>query len=282
MSGFFNYFPALFYSNTAATNIIAKVRFEESVAKNLAVFYPYTIVEGERPDQIAQRYYDDPTYDWVIYLSNNITDPYHEWPMSQQILDEYIATKYGSVANAQAQIAYYKVNYENDDSVISSAAYDALAASQKQYWAPIIGQLANNVLNYERKVLFDVVETNQIVSLTGSFGSFEENEMLKQSSTVRGTVSFANSTNIVIKHVSGTWTSGQPVYYGLSSAVANANITSVETIYQSISSEELSYWTPVYQYDVEYEKNEQNKHIKLLSNIYLDKIETDMKELLTV
>lgn len=281
MSGFFNYFPSLFYSNTAVTNVIAKVRFEESVARNLAVFYPYTIIEGERPDHIAQRYYDDPTYDWVIYLSNNITDPYHEWPMSQDVFDDFIRVKYGSIANAQSQIAYYKVNHDTDDSVISTAAYDALAASQKQYWSPIVGQLANTVINYERKVLFDVVETNQIVSLTGTFGTFTENEFIKQSSNVKGTVSFANSTNIVIKHVQGTWVSGQPVFYGLSDTVANATITAVSTIYQSISLEELAYWTPVYHYDVEYERNEQNKHIRLLSDIYLDKIEADMKDLLT-
>lgn len=281
MAGFFNYFPSLFYSNTAATNIIARVRFEESVAKNLAVFYPYTIMEGERPDQIAQRYYDDPTYDWVIYLSNDITDPYHEWPMSQQMFDSYITAKYGSIANAQLQTAYYKVNYETDDSVISSAAYEALAAVQKQYWSPIVGY-SNTVINYERKALFHFVETNKVVSLAGTFGSFNENDIIKQSNTIKGTISFANSTNIVIKHIQGDWTSGQTVYNALSNTVANATITSVSTIFQPLSSEELAYWTPAYQYDVEYERNEQNKHIRLLSNAYLDKIEADMKDLLSV
>ena len=54
MSGFFKYFPTLFHSNTAATNIIARVKFEESVKNNLAVFLPYQISEGQRPDQIAE------------------------------------------------------------------------------------------------------------------------------------------------------------------------------------------------------------------------------------
>jgi hypothetical protein len=280
MSGFFNYFPSLFYSNTAVTNIIAKVRFDQSVSKNLAVFYPYTVEEGERPDQIAQHYYDDPSYDWIVYLSNNITDPYHEWPLTQSSFDSYIKEKYGSTANAQAQIAYYTVNYENDDSVISTAAYDALAGVQKQYWVPITGY-SNTILNYERKALDQVVETNQIISLSGTFGTFTENDIIKQAGGVTGTVGFANSTNLVIKHISGTWQSGQTVFVGLSNTVANATITAVDTVYQPLSSEELSYWIPVYRYDVEFANNEQKKHIKLLSNIYLNKIEADMKDVLS-
>ena len=280
MSGFFNYFPSLFYSNTAASNIIAKVRFDQSVVKNLGVFYPYTVEEGERPDQIAQHYYDDASYDWVVYLSNNIIDPYHEWPLTQVVFNDYITQKYGSIANAQAQVAYFTVNYENDDNVISTAAYEALAGSQKQYWAPITGY-GNTVLNYERKVLDEVVETNKVVSLTGAFGTFAENDIIKQANGVMGTIGFANSTNIVIKHVFGTWQPSQTVYVGLSNTVANATISAVSTVYQPISSEELSYWMPVYQYDVEHASNEQKKHIKLLSNIYINKIEADMKDVLS-
>jgi hypothetical protein len=280
MSGFFSYFPSLFYSNTAVTNIIAKVRFDQSVTKNLAVFYPYTVEEGERPDQIAQSYYDDASYDWIVYLSNNITDPYHEWPLTQAAFDDYMKEKYGSIANAQAQIAYFAINYENDDSVISTAAYDALSGIQKQYWVPIIGY-GNTVLNYERKILDHVVETNKIVSLTGTFDTFKENDILKQSNDVIGTVSFANSTNIVIKHVFGAWQPSQTIFVGSSNSVANATVTSVDTVYEALSPEELAYWMPAYRYDVEYTTNEQKKHIRLLSNIYTNKIEADMKDVLS-
>ena len=280
MSSFFNYFPSLFYSNTAVTNIIAKVRFDESVTKNFAVFYPYTVTEGERPDQIAQNYYEDASYDWVVYLSNGIVDPYHEWPKTQEIFEQFITQKYGSTANAQAQIAYYKVNYETDETVISPAAFNALAAEQKQYWSPIMGP-ANQPINYQRKEIDSVVETNKIVSLTGSFGAIAENTILKQSSDVRGTVVFANTTNLVLKHISGDWDSGESVYVGLTNELANATVTDVTTISTPISSIEQSYWSPVYVYDVEFELNEQNKHIRLLSNAYLDKVETDMKDLMS-
>ena len=279
MAGFFKHFPTLFHSNTVATNIIARVRFEESVVKNLAVFLPYQIQEGQRADQIADEYYNDPSLDWIIYLSNNITDPLHQWPKTQDIFENFVAAKYGSIANSQQQVAYYRVNYETDDRVISTSAYEALGSSQKQYWAPIISY-NNRVINYQRKELTDVVETNKIVSLTGTFGTFTESDMIKQSSSVTGTVSFANSTNLVIKHVSGTWQTGATVYHMTSNAVANATITAVSTIATPIDSEELSYWTSVSQYEVEYEANEARKNIMLLSSAYIDVIEKDMKDLM--
>jgi len=279
MSGFFKYFPTLFHSNTVATNIIARIRFEESVTKNLALFLPYQIQDGQRADQIAEQYYNDSTYDWIIYLSNNITDPLHQWPKTQDILENFITAKYGSIANAQQQIAYYRVNYETDDRVISTSAYGALGTAGKQYWAPILSY-NNRVINYERKEISDVVETNKIVSLTGTFGTFTENDMIKQSSSVTGTVSFANSTNLVIKHVSGTWQANTTVYHMTTNVAANANITSVSTIATPISSDEQAYWSPVSQYDVEFETNEAKRHIVLLSSAYVNQIEKDMKDLM--
>lgn len=279
MSGFFKYFPTLFHSNTVATNIIARIRFEESVAKNLALFLPYEIQDGQRADQIAEQYYNDPTCDWIIYLSNNITDPLHQWPKTQDIFENFVTAKYGSIANAQQQIAYYRVNYATDDRVISTSAYDALGTVEKQYWAPILSY-NNRVINYERKELNDVVETNQIVSLTGTFGAFTENNMIKQSSSVTGTISFANSTNLVIKHVSGTWQANTTVYHMTTNAIANASIASVNTIATPISSNEQAYWTSVSQYDVEFETNEAKRHIVLLSSVYVSQIEKDMKDLM--
>jgi len=90
MAGYFNFFPSTEYANTIVTNLISKVKFDQSVQKNLAVFYPYTIDQGERPDQIAARYYNDPELDWLIYLANDIMDPYYDWPLSQNQFYEFV------------------------------------------------------------------------------------------------------------------------------------------------------------------------------------------------
>lgn len=279
MSNYFEYFPTLLYANTAAINVIAKVRFEESVARRAALFYEYQIEEGERADQIADHYYEDPTYDWVVYLSNGIVDPLNEWYKTENEMSDFISLKYGSLLNAKQQTAYYQVSYMFDDSVISPAAFDSLSAGQKQYWSPILGY-NDTVINYQRKVMDTIAETNRVIALNGSFGDIPVNTVIKQSGTVNGTVGYANSTSVVLKHVNGEWAASIPVYFSETNSVANATVTSTTSINQSIPSDEFAYWTPVSFYDYESELNERRKHIRLMNSSYLDLVERDMKDLL--
>lgn len=279
MSGFFSFFPSLLYANTAATNLIAKVKFDDVVFKRGATYYPYTIVNDERADQIAENYYGDAYYDWIIYLGNNIVDPQNEWPKSENTFNDFLALKYGSVANSMQQTAFYQVSYDMDDSVISLSTYAALSAGQKKYWAPNLNS-KNEVINYQRKQLDMVVETNQIVMLTGTFDGITPSDVIKQSSSVYGTVGFANSTTLMIKHVAGTWSNATPVYFTSSGALANATITAANVVSQTIPLDEVTYWSPVSVYQNESLINENRKHIKLLNSAYVDAVERDMKDLL--
>ena len=51
---------------------------------NLTYFTKYQIVGDDRPDNVAFKVYDDETLDWVILLSNNITNIQTEWPLAHQ------------------------------------------------------------------------------------------------------------------------------------------------------------------------------------------------------
>lgn len=278
MAGFFNYFPSMLYANTAAVNLIAKIRFEESVSKNLAVFYPYTLEEGERADQVAENYYEDSNYDWVVYLSNGILDPYNEWPKPHRLFDDHMQQKFGSIANSQQQTAFYRVNYEFDDRVISTAAYAALSAGQKKYWAPTLNA-TDQVIGYIRKDVDLYVETNKTIGLSGTFGNFDVNTILTQTGDVQGTVSFSNSSYMVLKHITGTW-SATTTRYISNNSVANVSISTITTLSESIPVDEVSYFNAVSYYEFESEYNESKKNIRLLSLNYLDVVERDMRDLL--
>ena len=280
MSTYFSYFPSMLYGNTAVTNVISKIRVDETVLAQVEVYHPYTLKEGERADQVADFFYGDSTLDWVIYLCNNITDPLNEWPKSSRTMQSFLNTKYGSEANAQISIAYYQNNWATDESVISTAAYAALASNVKKYWNPILG-VKGKIKNYQRKQDDGVLETNQIVSLSGTFGGLKENDVIKQSASVMGTVSFANTSTLLIKHVSGTWANNTTVYKALSNTVANASITSVSTVIQNIPLTEIPYWNAVTYYEQEQDLNEVRKIIRLISPGYINQVERDMKRLLT-
>lgn len=279
MAGFFNYFPTISYGSTPITNVIAKVRFRDIVSREAAVFYTYTVEEGERPDQIASNYYGESTYDWLVYLCNDITDPYHEWPKSQKVADEYIVQKYGSIANAQLQTAFYRVNPYEDDS-ITTAAYDALTSKQKKYWKPSTNYM-DEVVGYTRKEIDFVYETNAVVGLTGTF-DVQIGSVIKQGSDVFGTVASANSSYVVLKHTTGTWAANTDTQVALSNTAANATITTVTTLPGGIPSEELVYWSPVSMYEYEMELNEERKNIRLVHTSLVDQIEREMRDILEI
>jgi len=75
-------------------NIFRRVILPEKMAKYATLFNEYYIPDGMRPDMVAQKFYGDPELDWIILLSNNITDIYTQWPKRENALNEYVANIY--------------------------------------------------------------------------------------------------------------------------------------------------------------------------------------------
>lgn len=270
--GFFSYFPTLQYNDQIVTNVLAKVRFDQAISKNLAHFYPYTVKEGERPDQIANWYYGDPYYDWVIYLSNNTVDPYFEWPSTQNQLRDYIIAKFGSEANAQQQICFYRNNYYGDDTILDVPGYSALSDVQKFYWMPVAGA-DGSAVGYERKPADIIVDTNATLQLTGDFSNSAaraENVYVTQSAAA-GFVGFSNTSVLMLRHITGNFVPGT-CSAGTISVVTPGVVT--------IPAGAAPYYSPVSEYEYAEELNESRKNIRLLQVQYLDVIVRDMKDLL--
>ena len=96
------------------TNITLRFKIKEILNSKSAVIYEYNVVNGERPDIIAHKYYDDATLDWLILLTNNIIDPQFEYQLDDRSFDTYIIKKYGSVEKALQTVHHYeKVLREN-------------------------------------------------------------------------------------------------------------------------------------------------------------------------
>ena len=106
--GYFANFPQIEYQGKIARNLMARPKIAESLLNNPNAFYDYEIKNDLRPDQVASRYYNDPHLVWLIFLANNITDPYYEWPLNQNQFADFLISKYGSVAAAQAKILHYQ------------------------------------------------------------------------------------------------------------------------------------------------------------------------------
>lgn len=77
-------------------NVFRRVVVDQALEKYSTEFEAYTIPEGMRPEMLAHKLYGDAELDWVILLTNNITDLYDQWPKEDQVLADYVLDTYGS------------------------------------------------------------------------------------------------------------------------------------------------------------------------------------------
>tara|TARA_E500000331_G_C17242829_1_gene707741 strand:- start:378 stop:1046 length:669 start_codon:yes stop_codon:yes gene_type:complete len=75
-------------------NLFKKGKLADDIFQDLTVFTKYKIKGDDRPDNVADKVYDDPTLDWIVLLSNNIINIQSEWPMPQRDFDRYLLEKY--------------------------------------------------------------------------------------------------------------------------------------------------------------------------------------------
>ena len=107
MSNYFSYLPDVFVRTSTyrqnnvdpfikTKNLFRRVKIRDDVEGLVTGFTQYTIVNNERPDNVSQKFYGDPQYDWVVLMTNNVTNIYDEWPMTEDELYKYCTSTYNS------------------------------------------------------------------------------------------------------------------------------------------------------------------------------------------
>ena len=77
-------------------NILRRVKLRAGIRSGSFLFDNYDVTDGERPEDIAFKLYGDPELHWVILMTNNVTDRYYQWPLSQPQFEEHLTDKYGA------------------------------------------------------------------------------------------------------------------------------------------------------------------------------------------
>ena len=231
---YFENFSTINYGGYTCTNILARPKILKRVSRNPYAFYPLQLRQGDRPDTVSEAYYGSFFYSWIVLLSNNILDPYFGWQMTQQIFNEFIINKYGSYAFANRQVVAYRVNWDEDPSVILPDAYNAMPDYQKKYYAPMfVGQ---NIVSYDRVQVPWTSATNYYQTMTtedmtifnvGDCVSTQLNGLIVSTSQV----AVNNGAALVLQHIKGDpsrfiqyqFASGTYLSNGESANVANTS-----------------------------------------------------------
>ena len=76
-------------------NIFRRVKLQDYLTDKIAFFDKYTILDMQRPDNVAEIFYGQQDLDWVVILTAGITNIKDEWPLSNYDLYRYVENKYG-------------------------------------------------------------------------------------------------------------------------------------------------------------------------------------------
>lgn len=282
---YFSYFPNIFYRGHITKNIVARTAVPPTVFQDVSVFYPYEVKEGDRPDITSQRIYQTPFNDWMIYLTNNVVDPYYDWYLSQQQFENHIQMKYGSVDRAKNTIAFYRVNWLQDDSALTISGFEQLPSLLKKYWEAVYDELTGVIIKYVRKQMDTMQNTNRIQSIDiilagADIPAIGEVLVQRQLSTIATAVVVSSSnTNIVVQHTTGSFDASYSLEGQTSGATAV--ITNIQTLIENISASEAVYWSPVTYYELEEENNEYKRTVQLIAPRYSSVAQDQFKQLLS-
>ena len=197
-----------FISNyTQVKNFFKKGKLREDLFQDLTVFEKYSIRGDDRPDNVANEIYDDPTLDWVVLMSNNIVNIQNEWPLNQQAFESYVLDKYGTIEKLN-EIHHYESNEVKDTNgvIIFPKGVRVSAAQSVSYFEPLseelvtVNPVSKAVTNYqhEEKINNDKRRIFLIkpIYLNVVFDDLEEMMIYKEGSTQFVSESLKRADNI--------------------------------------------------------------------------------------
>tara|TARA_Y100000590_G_scaffold415233_1_gene512829 strand:- start:1201 stop:1761 length:561 start_codon:yes stop_codon:yes gene_type:complete len=123
---YFTSFPKIYYDSKGqgnpkvVTNLLKRIAIRSKVKSNTMLYDTYDVKNGETPESIADKLYNDSELHWVVLMVNDITDRYHEWPLKEQQFNTYVNEKYTNPDG----VHHYEVSQESGDTTTKVEVYN--------------------------------------------------------------------------------------------------------------------------------------------------------------
>lgn len=129
---YFQKFPVTLYTlDDASTvqlirNFLIRFSLSDEIKNNYVFYDEYDIRDGETPEILAYKFYNNSQLHWVILQANDILDPRFEWCLAYNDLIKYSEGKYNNINSTH--------HYVNSDGlIVNSTASGAVAVTNLQY-----------------------------------------------------------------------------------------------------------------------------------------------------
>lgn len=201
---YFDYFPQILYTLdnpannkfTQVVDIFCRVRMLDSIINNISAYFTYAVKDSDTPEIISAKYYNDPNKHWIILFTNRVLDPYFQWPLAQDEFNQYLISKYGSVANSQNVIDHFEKrtnvtitqNYQVTTNVyISVIGTDTLSVDGVSAFpniaVPVIQLTTNSVVSFSDGSQVDT--SSQLAAVDAYTNAVKNNDNLRNIKLVK-------------------------------------------------------------------------------------------------
>jgi len=75
-------------------DILRRVKQRVAIKSGQFIFDNYDVIDGEKPEDIAYKWFGDAQLHWVILMTNNVTNRYYDWPMNSVQFQAMLEDKY--------------------------------------------------------------------------------------------------------------------------------------------------------------------------------------------
>ena len=155
-------------SYVTAKNLFRRMKIRDDLQSIFTLFNKYKIVQGARPDTIAEELYGKASLDWVVILSSGIINLRNDWPLSDKDLYNYVEEIYGLDRNNIHHYETKEIKDVNNNLILSSgqvvdsdftisyreiSGYDENKDPIYRVVTPTVSNTVIGVSNYEYEVI---------------------------------------------------------------------------------------------------------------------------------
>ena len=176
MPKYFSYYPKILYdvegngNPKVITNLLRRVKIKNGLKESASLFDEVEVQNGETPEILADNFYGDQKYYWIILLFNNIKDRFYDWPLSQDQFEKYVNDKYSDING----IHHYEIAQESGPTTsfdhshkiqVNSTVSGATSVTNYEY--ELRKQLAKGRIKLLRSEFLDLI-TEEFSTLIGA------------------------------------------------------------------------------------------------------------------
>ncbi len=99
-------------------NLFKRGDLRPDIFQDLATFEKYQIIGDDRPDNVANKFYQDSDLDWLVLICNNIINVQTEWPLMQRDFERFLLDKYETHAALEDIHHYETQEIKNSKGVV--------------------------------------------------------------------------------------------------------------------------------------------------------------------